>query len=143
MRLAAARSEDEPEINLVSLIDVIFCVIIFLVVTTTFDVRSALKLQLPTADAAQNPANDDPLLLVISEDGRYYLGTSEVVRRDAAGIVAALEAQGKPDPQRRVLLRADARTPHQAVVTAYEALGKAGYSRVSIATSPAPEASRD
>lgn len=136
MRLQAARSEDEPEISLVSLIDVIFCVIIFLVVTTTFDVRSALKLQLPTADAAPQPMEDEPLLLVVSVDGRYFLGDAEVVRRDVVGLLAALDSVGPADPERRVLLRADARVQHQSVITAYEALGKAGYRRISLATTP-------
>ena len=49
MRLQRANEGDEPEINLISLIDVIFCIIIFLVVTTTFDVRTSLRLELPTA----------------------------------------------------------------------------------------------
>jgi biopolymer transport protein ExbD len=143
MRLQPVRGEDEPEISLVSLIDVIFCVIIFLVVTTTFDVRSALKLELPKADAALQPTDDAPLLLVVSADGRYYLGQSEVVKRDVAGLLAALETVGPADAERRVVLRADAHAQHQAVVTAYEALGKAGYRRISLATAPVEAGSDD
>ena len=53
MRIRDFRADDEPEINLVPLIDVVLCLIIFFVVTTTFDARSVLKLQLPRADAGR------------------------------------------------------------------------------------------
>ena len=136
MKLSRDTREDDPEINLVSLIDVIFCIIIFLVVTTTFDVRTSLRLQLPTADGQTLEAGDQPLTVVVDAEGRLYLGTRELRLDDRAALVATLEG-ADPDPaSRRVVLRADGRAPHQAVVSAMDALGKAGYTRLSIATTP-------
>lgn len=138
MNLQRASAVDEPEISLVSLIDVIFCIIVFLVVTTTFDVRTALRLQLPTADGAAMEASDDPLNVVIDAEGRVYLGTRELPRDDRAALVAALAAVEGDRATLRVVLRADGRAPHQAVVSAMDALGQAGFTRLSIATMPEP-----
>ena len=136
MRLQRANEGDEPEINLISLIDVIFCIIIFLVVTTTFDVRTSLRLELPTAAGPTMEASDDPLTVVVDAEGRLYLGTMELPKEDRAALIAALSRVEGDHASTRVVLRADARAPHQAVVTAMDALGQAGFARLSIATMP-------
>lgn len=136
MRLQRSSDGDEPEINLISLIDVIFCIIIFLVVTTTFDTRTALRLELPTAAGPAMEASDDPLTVVVDAEGRLYLGTAELPKDDRAALVAALQRVEGDRATLRVVLRADARAPHQAVVTAMDALGQAGFARLSIATMP-------
>ena len=136
MRLQRSVESDEPEINLISLIDVIFCVIIFLVVTTTFDVRTSLRLQLPTAQGAVMEASDDPLTVVVDAEGRVYLGTRELPKDDPAAVVEALSLVEGDRAATRVVLRADGRAPHQAVVGAMDALGQAGFVRISIATMP-------
>ena len=136
MRIRDARAGDEPEINLVPLIDVILVLIIFFVITTTFDTRSTLQLQLPSATA--EPASDQTrsLSLLINAEGRYVVGDQEVLRTDIDALKQTLNAVGGSDRNRPVLLRADARTPHQAVVTALDALGQLGFRRISIATAP-------
>lgn len=136
MRLQRATEGDEPEISLVSLIDVIFCIIVFLVVTTTFDVRTSLRLELPTAAGPTMEASDDPLTVVVDAEGRLYLGTAELPKDDRAALIAALQRIEGDRSAIRVVLRADARAPHQAVVTAMDALGQAGFVRLSIATMP-------
>ncbi|HAI58841.1 MAG TPA: biopolymer transporter ExbD [Xanthomonadaceae bacterium] len=136
MRLQAGVRDDEPEINLISLIDVIFCIIVFLVVTTTFDVRTALRLQLPTAAGQAIEASADPLTVVVDAEGRLYLGNRELPGDNRVALVAALSAVEGDRAAIRVVLRADARAPHQAVVTAMDALGQAGFTRLSIATLP-------
>lgn len=136
MRLQRANEGDEPEINLISLIDVIFCIIIFLVVTTTFDVRTSLRLELPTAAGPTMEASDDPLTVVVDAEGRLYLGTVELPKEDRAALIAALSRVEGDHASTRVVLRADARAPHQSVVTAMDALGQAGFARLSIATMP-------
>lgn len=136
MRLSSGRMPDEPEINLVSLIDVVFCIIIFLVVTTTFDQRSALKLVLPTSQANAEPDAGDPLTILIDADGRFFVGNNEILKRDVASLKDAITQVAGADRKRPVVLRADARTPHQAVITAMDALGQVGFTRISIATTP-------
>lgn len=136
MRLSTGRVPDEPEISLVSLIDVVFCLIIFLVVTTTFDQRSALKLVLPQSQAVAEIDPGDPFTLLVDAEGRYFIGNDEVLKRDVTSLKEAIASVAGTDRERPVVLRADARTPHQSVVTAMEALGQAGFSKISIATTP-------
>jgi biopolymer transport protein ExbD len=136
VRLGTGRPVDEPEINLISLIDVLFCIILFLVLTTSFVSRNALKLQLPTAEAATVKDESTPLILVIDAQGHFFVGSSEVMHSDAASLREALQRAAGDDRTQPVILRADGRTPHQAVVTAMDALGQLGFERLSIATTP-------
>ncbi len=129
----------DPEINLVSLIDVVFCLIVFLVITTTFDHRSAIKLRLPQAGAPPTTEATAPLTVTIDADGRYYVGQNEVLKHDPDSLRAAINAAAGSDRTLPVVLSADAKTPHQSVVTALEALGALGFEKVSIATTPAKQ----
>lgn len=136
MNLGSRRPSEEPELNLTSLIDVVFCLIIFFVVTTTFDDRSALNIQLPKAVPSEALPVGDPLQVQIDAEGRYFIAGNEVLRRDGAALREALQQIAGDDRERSVILRADARTPHQAVVTAMDALGSVGFTKLSIATLP-------
>lgn len=136
MRIGNDRAQDEPDINLVPLIDVILVLIIFFVITTTFDARSTLQLQLPSATAQPVSEQVQSLSVLINAEGRYFVGDQEVLRTDIDALKQALATAGGEDRSRPVMLRADARTPHQAVVTALDALGQLGFRRISIATAP-------
>ena len=141
MRIGSAKAEDELEISLIPLIDVVLTLIIFFVVTTTFQDRTALKISLPEASSELSETPKDPLVVVIDAEGRYFVGGSEVLRRDAGSLRESISKVAGDDRSRPVILRADGRAPHQSVVTAMDALGKLGFSRLSIATVPAePEA---
>ena len=140
MRIADHRADDIPEINLVPLIDVVLCLLIFFVVTTTFDARSVLKLELPQADGQPTEASARALSVLVNAEGRYFVGDREVLRTDIESVKDALRDAAGDDRERPVLLRADARTPHQSVVTALDALGQLGFRKVSIATAPAAQA---
>ena len=142
MRIRDRRSESEPEINLVPLIDVILVLIIFFVVTTTFDTSSVLKLQLPSANTDQTEAPSQALSVLVNAEGRYFIDEHEALRTDVESLKRTIIEVAGEDRQRPVLLRADARTPHQAVVTAMEALGQLGFRHVSIATAPDPAVAR-
>jgi biopolymer transport protein ExbD len=136
MRISNDRGGDEPDINLVPLIDVILVLIIFFVITTTFDARSTLQLQLPSASAQPASEQAKSLSVLINAEGRYFVGDQEVLRTDIDALKQSLVAVAGPDRGLPVMLRADARTPHQAVVTALDALGQLGFRRISIATAP-------
>ena len=142
MRIADHRDDDIPEINLVPLIDVVLCLLIFFVVTTTFDARSVLKLELPRADGQPAQAGTQPLGILINADGRYFVGNREVLRTDVDALKQALLEVAGDDRSQVVLVRADARTPWQAVVTAYEALGQLGFRTVANATAPETDGAR-
>ena len=136
MRIRDQRDYDEPGIDLVPLIDVILVLIIFFVITTTFDARSSLQLQLPSATGAPTVDQTRSLSVLVNAEGHYFVGDQEVLRTDIDALKQALAVAGGGDTNRQVLLRADARTPHQSVVTALDALGQLGFRRVSIATAP-------
>ena len=136
MRIRDFRADDTPEINLIPLIDVVLCLVIFFVVTTTFDARSVLKLQLPRAEGEQAEEQAKALSVLINADGRYFVGDREVLRTDVDSLKRTIIEVAGEDRDRTVLLRADARTPWQAVVTAYDALGQLGFTRIANATAP-------
>ena len=136
MRIRDHRKDDEPEINLIPLIDVILVLIIFFVITTTFDSRSMLQLQLPSAKGEPVAAQAKTLSVLINADGHYFVDDREVLRTDVDSLKQIIEEAAGQDRERPVLLRADARTPHQAVVTAYDALAQSGFRTIQIATAP-------
>ena len=140
MKISSTRAIDEPEIIVISLIDVLFCLILFFVFTTTFDQRSAIKLDLPEASAPEQVAPAEALIVVVDSGGRYFVGSGEVLGKDAATLKQAIAAAAGEDRERPVVLRADAKTPHQSVVTALDVLGQLGFSRISIATVAADSA---
>ena len=136
MRLSTGRVPDEPEISLVSLIDVVFCLIIFLVVTTTFDHRSALKIVLPKTDSRSEVQVERPLTVLIDADGRVFVGNSEVLKTDPASLRATLAKEAGADRSRQVVVRADARSQTQSLVTVMNTLGQLGFTQVNLATTP-------
>ncbi|KAF1016350.1 MAG: Biopolymer transport protein ExbD [Stenotrophomonas maltophilia] len=136
MRIGNDRAGDEPHIDLVPLIDVILVLIIFFVVTTTFDARSTLQVQLPSASPQQDGAPPHALSVLVNAEGRYFINDQEVLRSDVESVKQTIPAVAGNDREQTVLLRADARTPYQAVVTAQDALGQLGFRRIAIATAP-------
>ena len=139
MRIRDQRAYDEPAIDLVPLIDVVLVLIVFFVITTTFDVRSTLQLQLPVA-SPQAPPPARTLAILVNADGRYFVGDREVLRTDIDAVKQAIAEAAGDDREIPVMLRADARTPYQAVVTAQDALAQLGFRRIAIATAPEPQA---
>ena len=129
------RKAPEPEINLTSLIDVVFLLLIFFMVSTTFERQAALRIDLPEASVAAQPhETTDRVELIIDRDGRMYVNDRQLVNSEPATIRAALieatvEARDLP-----ILLRADAQTPHHFVVTAMDVTGQLGFTRLSIAS---------
>lgn len=139
MRIRDHRADDTPDINMIPLIDVILVLIIFFVITTTFDTRSVLKLELPRADGQPSETQGKALSVLVNADGRYFVGDQEVLRTDVDSLKRTIADVAGPDRDRSVLLRADARTRHQAVVTALDALGQLGFRHIAIATAPEPK----
>ena len=138
MRIRDFRADDSPQIDLVPLIDVVLCLIIFFVVTTTFESRSVLNLQLPRAQGDTAQTETTVLDVLVNADGRYFVGDREALRTDLESLKRTIVEVAGDERERRVLLRADARTPHQSVVTALDALGQLGFHDISIGTAPEP-----
>lgn len=126
---------DEPEINVISLIDVILVLLIFFMATATFEQQSRLKVNLPQASKTVTEKDQGESLLVqINAEGRFFVGNSEVINEQLETLKAAIAATAGDKRDQRVVLRADGRTPHQSVITAMDALSQLGFSNLSIAT---------
>ena len=137
MRIASARREDDFEINVISLIDVLLTLLMFFVLTTTFVQNARMQVTLPQADSAEQSEQRDALTVLIDRDGHYFIDNDEVLNPGLDSLKEAIARVAGDDRQRPVMLRADALTPHQAVVTAMDALGGLGFTRLSIATTQA------
>ena len=105
-------------------------------VTTSFNNRSALKITLPTSAASQTEAHSKPLTIIIDRTGNYYVGDNALTRNDLESLKDAIKQQAGNDTARTIVIQADAKTTHQSVITAMDALGQLGFSRLSIATTP-------
>jgi len=134
VRIASARREDDFEINVISLIDVLLTLLMFFVLTTTFVQNARMQVTLPQADSAEQSDQRDALTVLIDRDGHYFIDNDEVLNPGLDSLKEAIARVAGEDRQRPVMLRADALTPHQAVVTAMDALGGLGFTRLSIAT---------
>jgi biopolymer transport protein ExbD len=134
MQLRSSNRED-PEISLTGLIDVVFLLLIFFMVSTTFEHQAVLKVDLPEAKNVSSP-EDQPnsFELVIDARGQFYLNDRQLVDGKAATIHAALVEAAGENRTMPIILRADAQTPHHFVVTAMDVTAQLGFSRLSIAT---------
>lgn len=138
------RTLEDPAINLTPLIDVVFLLLIFFMVTTTFTRDTRLTVNLPEAEANSSETVPDSIEVTVSQGGRYSVAGQVLQNNNTRTLGMALVDAAQGDRRRAVLLVADAEATHQAVVTAMDAIGQAGFSRLSIATrQPASDDSVD
>jgi biopolymer transport protein ExbD len=119
------RHKEDPEINLIPMIDVLLVILIFLMVTTTYSKYAELQINLPTADAQKQSDRPNEINITVSAAGQYTIDRKPV---SFTGVAAA----GLKDPI--VVINADATANHQAVIHVMEAARLAGLSHVSFAT---------
>lgn len=130
------KPRENVEIGLAPLIDVVFILLLFFVVTTTFTRETQLQVDLPEAASGTppQPAELRQLEILIDATGAFSLNGKALLRSDLASLMAALGKESGGDASLPVIISADAKTPHQAVVTAMDAAGKAGFSHLRITT---------
>ena len=136
MRIGNDRRHDDFEINVISLIDVLLTLLMFFVLTTTFIQHSRMQVTLPKASAEERDMQAPALTVVVDRDGHFYVGSDEVLGAGIEPLKQAISNVAGDDRERQVTIRADAMTPHQNVVTAMDALGQLGFTKLSIATTP-------
>jgi biopolymer transport protein ExbD len=134
MRLQFHRTE-EPTVDLTPLIDVVFLLLIFFMVSTTFERQAFLKVDLPEASAVEDRRDLPEFLeLVIDSAGRMYLNDMRLVDSEEQTIRAAIVEAVGDDRSLPLILRADRMTPHHHVVTAMDVAAQLGFHNLSIAT---------
>ncbi|MBS0582823.1 MAG: biopolymer transporter ExbD [Proteobacteria bacterium] len=139
MRLGSTRNDDF-EINVISLIDVMLTLLMFFVMTTTFVQHSAMKVTLPEASETASEAQREALIVMVDANSHYFVDNNEVLNPALDTLKEAIARIAGDNRDRQVVLRADAMTPHQAVVTAMDALGQLGFTHLSIATTRSKDA---
>ena len=130
------KQRENVDINLASLIDVVFILLLFFVVTTTFTRETQLRVELPEA-VSGSPAEDQQLKqleITISAEGVFSVNNQLLEKNDVASVMDALQKESGGDTQMPLSISADGKTPHQAVITAMDAAGKLGFSHLRMTT---------
>lgn len=135
MKLQTRKAKEDPEINLISLIDISLLLVIFFMLSSTFLQEGRLKIELPQASLAPTgKQKSDPLVITVAQSGSYRVNDRELINSSPDTLRAAIMAVAGADRSKPVTVRADGRATHQSVVTAMDVLGKLGFVRINIAT---------
>jgi biopolymer transport protein ExbD len=127
------RPREEPEINLIPMIDVLLVILIFLMITTTYSKFAGLEINLPTADAQAQQDKPSEIDVVVTAEGTVLVNKTPVTGGvEAIGIALRRAGDGVQDPV--VIINADAKAMHQNVIDVMQAARNAGLSHISFAT---------
>lgn len=126
---------EEVGINLTPLIDVVFLLLIFFMVSTTFTKETHMDLELPTSTSTAESVEGTPIEIVISAEGSYLINGQALVQSTLESLTRAVQLEMSVDDQANgIIIVADAKAPHQSVVFALDAAGQLGISQVQLAT---------
>ena len=135
MKMQSRRAKEDPEINLISLIDIALLLVIFFMLSSTFMQEGRIKIELPQASLAPTgKQKSDPIVVTVTQAGSYRVNDRELINSSTDTLRAAIMEVAGADRSKPVTVRADARSTHQSVVTAMDVLGKLGFVRINIAT---------
>lgn len=129
------RPPKEPlEVNITPLIDVVFLLLIFFMVTTTFQKDAELNINLPQASATETADKTKPIEISINQNGRYYINGKELTNGRAQTIQNALQEASLGQKDRALVIRGDAKANYQNVITVMDVASKLGLVNISLAT---------
>jgi biopolymer transport protein ExbD len=128
------QSKELVEVNLTPLIDVVFLLLIFFMVSTTFTKENHLSIDLPEASAEQQPVATNRLEIIITAAGSYSINGKTLINNQLDTLKRGLIKAANGEEGLPVTITADANTPHQAVVRAMDASGQTGFVNLSITT---------
>lgn len=133
MRFRKARSEEDPEINLIPMIDLFLVIIIFLMLTTTYSKFAELQINLPSADAEKPLDRPNEINVAVSATGQYQINRRTVSVKDTAGLAAELRSAGGGMKEPVIVINADNSASHQSVIRVMDAARQAGFGQVAFA----------
>ena len=136
MKFVRTQKED-PEINLIPMIDVLLVIIIFLMLTTTYSKPAELKINLPSADAEKRLERANEISVVIGANGQYLLQRKPVQFRNVATLAEELRRAGAGMKEAIVVVNADNHANYQAVIRVMDAARQAGFGQVVFAVEQA------
>ncbi|NOT84168.1 MAG: biopolymer transporter ExbD [Methylococcaceae bacterium] len=140
------RKKEKVDISLTPMIDAVFLLLIFFMVTTTFNHEAELKIKLPEAKGAEQSDADKKIVLVINAAGEYALlgedgNPHELAKQNLEGLQDALLKLAGQDHEMPFVISADGKTPHQAVISALDVASELGFSHITF-TAKQPDASQ-
>jgi biopolymer transport protein ExbD len=134
MKLGARKPED-PELNLISLVDVFLLLLVFFMISTTFLDETSIKIRLPETSETPNIAERRTAIEVsVTADGNYRVNGQALINTSTATLATAIIKAAGTDREIPITIRADARAMHQSVVTAMDVIGRLGFRAINIAT---------
>ena len=132
------RPQPELDVNITPLIDIVFLLLIFFMVSTTFKQDFEVSIELPKA-ASEDRLVDKTLNITIDPKGNFYINSQKLVNNKMSSIKADLQKKSDGDLKLPVIISADGQTPHQAVIMAMDAARQLGFSKLTFATQQAAE----
>jgi len=139
MNFQRRRSRDEPEINLIPMIDVLLVILIFLMVTTSYAKYSELQINLPQASGEAVAAQAKPINVAVDASEHYAIDHRGVPYTGIESLVASLRDAAGDEPDPTIVINADAKATHQSVINVMEAARRAGYGRITFTTQSQPK----
>ena len=128
------RNRDALEINLTPLIDVVFLLLIFFMVSTTFTKETQLLIELPESSIEETLLEEQVVDISISKRGSIAVNQRLVFDADLDSLVAAITEVSGTKNTVPIVISADAETPHQSVVMVMDAAGRLGFTKIKIST---------
>lgn len=133
MNFRVTRNDEEPEINLIPLIDVLVLTLIFLLVTTSFSKEAQLNVRLPQAVSDDKP-EPTAVRVTVDANGQLYINNTQLLNAAPETLRQALTTAAGSNKEPLVVIHADGKAPHEAVVRVMDAARRLGFSRLSFAT---------
>jgi biopolymer transport protein ExbD len=134
MNFQRGRTREEPEINLIPMIDVLLVILIFLMVTTSYAKFSELQINLPQAGADATVATAKPINVGVDASEQYAINSQRLSYTGVAALANSLKSAAGDQSDPTIVINADAKAPHQSVINIMEAARLAGYARITFTT---------
>ncbi len=132
---ARNRRDDDMDINVTSFIDILLLLLIFFMLATSFVSEGRVNVRLPDASAQANDKSmESPLQITVTAQSTYLVNDQALVNNSADALIAAINKVNEKSKDHAVLVRADAASSHQAVVTVMDVVGRLGFNSINIAT---------
>ena len=133
MNLAPQKSED-PDVNITPMIDVVFLLLLFFMVSTSFIRESSMKVDLPQADGEVVTTKQQPIDIIISAEGQFTIGSTILSKPEKKQLVELLKQTVGDNEDPHIIISADATSDYQDIVTAMDIAQQLGYPRLTLAT---------
>jgi biopolymer transport protein ExbD len=139
MNFRLGRRREEPEINLIPMIDVLLVILIFMMVTTSYAKFSELKINLPQAGGDISGTKNNQINVAVDASEHYAINNQGLAYTGVDALAASLKAAAGNQSDPTIIIDADAKATHQSVINVMEAARRAGYGHITFTTQSLPK----